>query len=119
MASIPKSQAESESTTEHDALVAAANQRFIDDADAQIQEAIAQGKFFVNCTTFDANIDPKAIFDYYAALGYGVSFPDYSHHDLSQQPAQLFGAFWSNFWNNELVPAGMKLPLRIVIGWMP
>lgn len=119
MASIPKSQAESDSTTEHDTLVAAANARFIADADVQIQEAIAQGKFWINCTTFEADLDPKAVFDYYAGLGYSVAFPDYSHHDLSQQPAQLFGAFWTNFWNNELVPKCLKVPLRIVIGWYP
>lgn len=117
MASIPKSQAESETDTAHDVLVAAANQRFIDAADAQIQEAIDQGRFFVNCTSFEADLDPKAVFDYYAGLGYQVAFPDYTSHDLSQQPAQLFGEFWINFWNNDLVPAGMKLPLRIVIGW--
>lgn len=119
MASITKSQAETDSTTEHDALVAAANQRFIDDADAQILEAIDQGKFWINCTTFEADLDPQEIFDYYANLGYSIAFPDYSHHDLSQQPAQLFGAFWTNFWNNAQVPSGMKLPLRIVIGWYP
>lgn len=117
MATIPKSQAESESTTEHDARVAAANQRFIDAADAQIQEAIDQGRFWVNCTTFEYDINPQTVFQHYADLGYKVSFPDFTTHDFSQQPAQLFGEFWINFWNNENVPANTKIPLRIVIGW--
>lgn len=117
MASIPESQANSDALIAHTALVAAANQRFIDAADIQIQEAIVQGKYWVNCETFEENIDPKALFDYYAALGYKVSFPDFTAHDLSQQPAQLFGEFWINFWNNGLIPSSTKLPLRIILGW--
>lgn len=118
MATIPRDQANTETDTAHQALVDAANARFIAAADVQIQEAIDQGKYWIQCITFEQDLDPKYIFDYYATQeGYNVAFPDYSHHDLSQQPAQLFGEFWNNFWNNERVPRCLKTPLRIVIGW--
>jgi hypothetical protein len=117
MSSITKSQAEIDAQIAHDALVAAANARFIAAADIQITEAIARGVFFANCETFETDIDPKLIYDYYAALGYKISFPDLPLHDLSQQPAQLFGEFWINFWNNGLVPKNMKHPIRIIFAW--
>lgn len=118
MASIPKSQAQTEAEAAQAALEATAAQLFIDAADAQIQEAIDQGKYFVNCLTHDENVDPKTIFDYYTNLGYGVSFPDYPQN-LALQPAQLFGEFWINYWQNNLVPRVKKYPLRFLISWKP
>ena len=117
MASITESQANADALAALAALETAANQRFIDAADAQILEAVDQGKMFATCITFEENANPKTIFDYYAALGYKISFPDFPLHDLSQQPAQLFGEFWINFWNNGMVPSNMKKPIRIIIGW--
>lgn len=119
MSSITKDQAETQADIANNALTDAANTRFIDATDIQIQKAIAQGEFFVNCECFDPNIDPKIIFDYYTNLGYGVTFPDYPTN-LMLQPAQLFGEFWINFWTNNLIPANVKTnPLRFLISWKP
>lgn len=114
--SITRSQAEIDAQTELDALTAAANARFIAAADIQIQDAIDQGKFYCSCETQD-DIDPKTIFQYYADLGYGVSFPDYPTN-LALQPAELFGAYWINFWSNGgFIPRLLKKPYRLIIAW--
>lgn len=114
--SIPRSQAEIDAQTAHDALTAAANARFIAAADIQITEAIAQGEFWVNCRTED-DIDPQTVFQHYADLGYGVWFPDYPTN-LCLQPAELFGAYWINFWSNGgFIPRLLKKPYRLIITW--
>lgn len=118
MATPTKSQAQTDAQTAEDALVAAANQLFIDNTDVAIEAAIDQGEFFVNSAAYDHNVDPRAIFDYYTNLGYSVSFPDYPQN-LALQPAQLFGEFWINYWNNNLVPNLKKYPIRFLISWKP
>jgi len=118
MATPTKSQAEADAQAAHDDLVEAACDLFIENTDLAIEAAIDQGVFFVNTSAFDKNVDPKVIFDYYTNLGYGVSFPDYPQN-LMLQPAQLFGEFWINYWQNNLVPAAQKYPLRFLISWKP
>jgi hypothetical protein len=114
--SITRSQAEIDAQAAFDAATAAANARFIAAADIQIQIAIDDGKFYVSCTTED-NIDPRTVFQYYADLGYGVSFPDYPTN-LALQPAELFGAYWINFWvNGGFIPQNLKKPYRLIISW--
>lgn len=114
--SIPRSQAEIDAQAAQDALTAEANARFIAAADIQIQTAIEQGKFYVNCETQD-DIDPRTVFQHYADLGYGVSFPDYPTN-LALQPAELFGAYWINFWTNGgFIPSRLKKPYRLIISW--
>lgn len=114
--SIPRSTAETDAQTELDTLTAAANARFIAAADIQITEAIDQGLFWCDCITTD-DIDPKTIFQYYAGLGYGVCFPDYPQN-LNLQPAELFGAYWINFWSNGgFIPRLLKKPYRLIISW--
>ena len=114
--SIPRDTAQTEAQAANDALTAAANARFIAAADIQIQTAITAGQFYVNCQTEDA-IDPHFIFQYYANLGYGVSFPDYPTN-LALQPAELFGAYWINFWTNGgFIPNHLKKPYRLIISW--
>lgn len=114
--SIPRTQAQIDAQAALDAVTAAANARFIAAADTQIQEAIDQGKFYCTCTTID-DIDPRTIFQHYADLGYGVSFPDYPTN-LALQPAELFGAYWINFWTNGgFIPRLLKKPYRLIIAW--
>lgn len=116
MSTPTRSQAQIDAQAAEDALVAAANARFILASDIQIAEAINQGKFFVNCITED-NISPRTVFQYYANLGYGVSLPDYPTN-LSLQPAELFGAYWINFWSNGgFIPQNLKKPYRFIIAW--
>jgi len=118
MSSISKSQAEIDAQIAHDALTAAANTRFITAADLQIQEAINLGKFWIECISSD-DIDPQVIFQYYADLGYGVSFPDYPvDMFLIQGPANLFGDLWVNYWaNSGFMPSSLKKPYRFMIYW--
>ncbi len=114
--SIPKSQANTESTAAHDTIVAAANAKFIAAADVQIDEAIDRGVFWVNCQTFDLEVDPKTVFMHYADLGYKVELPDYPTNRMLQ-PAELFGEFWVNYWTNSLIPRDIKKPFRMIIRW--
>lgn len=116
--SIPKSQAESEAQTANDAIVLAANTRFIAAADQQITEAIDLGVFWVNCQTFDLNVDLKTVFMHYADLGYKISLPDYPCNQMLQ-PAALFGEFWINYWTSNLYPRDVKKPFRMIISWHP
>lgn len=114
--SITRNQAEIDADAAKAIAVTAANNRFIAAADIQIQEAIDQGQFFVSCSTTD-DIDPQTVFQYYANLGYGVSFPDYPTN-LALQPAELFGAYWINFWSNGgFLPRLLKKPYRLLISW--
>lgn len=114
--SITRSQAEIDADAAKAVLVAAANARFIAAADIQIQEAIDQGQFWCSCITVD-DIDPQTVFQHYADLGYGVSFPDYPAN-LALQPAELFGAYWINFWSNGgFLPQLLKKPYRLIISW--
>jgi hypothetical protein len=113
---LPRTQAQTEAQTALDEVTAAANARFIAAADIQIQEAILQGEFWISATTTD-DIDPETVFRHYADLGYGVSFPDYPTN-LSLQPAELFGAYWINFWSNGgFIPRLLKKPYRLLISW--
>lgn len=114
--SIPRSTAETNAQIADDAIEAAANARFIAAADIQIAEAIAQGRFWVDCITTD-HIGIRTVFQYYANLGYGVSLPDYPTN-LALQPAELFGAYWINFWSNGgFLPHLIKKPYRLLITW--
>lgn len=114
--SIPRSQAETDAQAAFDTATADANARFIAAADIQIQTAVDQGKFYCSCETRD-DIDPRTVFQYYADLGYGVSFPDYPTN-LALQPAELFGAYWINFWTNGgFIPQNLKKPYRLIISW--
>ena len=116
MSTPTRSQAQIDAQAANDTLTADADARFIAAADIQIAEAIAQGKFYANCITED-DINPKTIFQYYADLGYGVSLPDYPTN-LALQPAELFGAYWINFWSNGgFIPQNLKKPYRFIIAW--
>lgn len=107
-----------DSTTDHDALVAAANQQFIDQTVVAIANATTNGKFEVFMTTFQ-NCDFNLLATYFQNLGYTVIFPDFPPFDGSQ-PAQLFGDFWIAYWDNQLIPTGMKPrnPVRMGFRWI-
>jgi hypothetical protein len=114
--SIPRSTAQTEAQTNHDADVAAANARFIAAVDQQITDAIALGFFYVNSLSAD-DIDPMVVGQYYSDLGYIVSFPDFPQN-LILQPAELFGEFWINFWTSGMqIPTNLTKPYRFIIAW--
>ena len=114
--SLTKDQANTDSTTEKAAEQADALTRYVADADALIQNAIDQGKFHATTYSYDPNLVPTDVIDYYTALGYKVGFPDYLNN-LALQPAQLFGEFWVNFWSGVQAPNPVTLPLKITLNW--
>jgi hypothetical protein len=115
MASIPKSQANSESQTAHDTILSEENQLFITTADGLIQQAIAQGKFQIDCVA-QKEVGPHDIAAYYINLGYGVAFPEYNKNHVFQ-PVNLFGEAWQQYWLNGLMPKPFHKPFRIIISW--
>lgn len=118
MSSLPASTAQSDTITAKDELIVADNANFIAQVDVQIQEAIALGRFQISATTF-GNVHPRDIVKYYGNLGYWIVFPDLIQGP-NFQPADLFGEFWVNFWDNTLTPLfKQRKPVRMVIGWSP
>lgn len=115
MASIPKSQANTDSTTAQTAIMAAEDQNFIDSVDASILEATALGKFQVSATTWE-NVDVPTVYNYYVNLGYKVSFPDIFNMQ-QPQPAELFGEPWIDFWGNGIWTKLPEGPARLLISW--
>jgi hypothetical protein len=113
MSSIPASAALAAQKAAKTAQTAADNALFICDANKQIRDAIALGKFYISSTTF-GSVNPRDIYQYYTALGYDVDFPDLIQGQRFQ-PSDLFGEFWVNFWNHTLLPPFTKGPIRIVI----
>lgn len=112
-----KATANTDAQTALDAIQAAADQAFIDDAAAAILEAIDQGKFEVSLTT-GPDVNTKAIFDYFVALGYTVTYPGQNMlaGNRQPQPAELFGEAWEEFWENGIPPA--KGPVRLTLFWV-
>jgi hypothetical protein len=99
------------------ALQATANQNFIDQAVAAISNAQAQGQQVVYMTTFQY-CDFNYLATYFQQKGYTVVFPDYAPSN-GAQPAGLFGPDWVAYWQNQLIPTGLKPqnPIRMGFAW--
>jgi hypothetical protein len=110
-----RDQANADAQTALTAIQTAENTQFIANVDAQIQEAIAQGRFEVSATT-SKNVDIQTVFEYYVNLGYMVWFPDYPTN-LNVQPVELFGQYWTDYWQHILSLYPLKNPARIIVGW--
>lgn len=115
--SITKAQAQADTTVSNDALVAADNALFIAAADVQILEAITLGKSQIQAWSF-GKVNVQQIYQYYADLGYQVAFPDIDTNP-NTSPSNLFGEFWTAFWEHQMFTAVAKNPVRILIGWYP
>jgi hypothetical protein len=111
--SIPSSQANTNSTNAKNTILSTNDQNFINAADLQILQATQLGKFEVLCVTYE-RINVKAIITYYQALGYKIYNPETYNQN---QPAELFGFFWEEFWNSVIPFYDKRKPLRIIIGW--
>lgn len=118
MASITKTQAQIDAEAAQDAIWAAANAKFIAEADIQIQQAIAQGLFFVNCQTSD-DVNPTDLFTYYTQLGYQFQFPGYSKYSQPTAPPDEFrdGFYVSAWLNTGLTRQKLEKPYRFLIIW--
>lgn len=113
MASIPKNQAYEESQDALNIITSVANQSFIEEADAAIQQAISRGEFFVSLVA-SKEVSPKDISDYYSNLGYSVGFSNFTQNGL-HNPSRLFGQAWQDYWNGGIIPKKMNKPFRVVI----
>lgn len=117
MSSVTKDQAQTDAEAALAAIYAAANAKFIADADIQIQQAIAQGLLFVNCTTSD-DVNPSDIFTYYTQLGYHVEFPDFAKNSTPTAPPDSDSGFWVSSWiNSGFSRTQLKKPYRFLIIW--
>ena len=117
MASITKTQAQTDADAAQAAIWAAANTKFIAEADIQIQQAIAQGLFFVNCQTSD-DVNPTDLFTYYTQLGYQFQFPGYSVHSQPTADPDGMGGFFVSAWlNTGLTRQKLEKPYRFLIIW--
>lgn len=107
-----------DTNTDLTALQAAANTYFIDQSALVISQQIAEGKFVAYVTTF-LDCDIKALVDYYTGLGYKVSFPDRFVLSGAQgnQPAELFGQSWEEFWEDGGIFPIPTNPVRMGISW--
>lgn len=97
-------------------IESAADQIFIDDATAAINQAIALGKFQASLTTGrDVNI--QIVHDYFVSLGYRICYPDLNalRGNYPVQSAGLFGAALDLFWQNGIHP--LKSPTRLILSW--
>lgn len=114
--SLPNKDAANASTlADLTALQAAANALFISEATDLINDAILRGVYQVSVTTFE-NCDIASIAFSFASLGYFVSFPD--HINFNDQPAQLFGQAWFEYWRTNGLPPHLKNPARMIISWL-
>jgi len=117
MSTPTKTQANAASTAAQNAIETAALNQFIADIDQLIETAESEGLFKVNIN-MAPNVDPKAVFDYFTGLGYTVTFVNTFNpaNSPSNNPAQLFGQFLIDFFNN----FGLRNPTtvyRVVISW--
>lgn len=120
--SIDRNTANADSNTALTAIQTAADTDWIASVDSQIQTAITLGQFSVTALTNSAvNLD--TVFQYYADLGYNVSFPDYANQNgntlpsIINQPSNFFGYNWTAYWQGLLTLNIVSNPARITIAW--
>ena len=117
MSSVTKTQAQIDSEAAQNAIYAAANAKFIIDADIQIQQSIAQGLYFVHCKTSD-NVNPTDLYAYYTNLGYEFHFPDFARNSKPSAPPSTDTGFWVSAWiNTGLTKQKLEHPYRFIISW--
>lgn len=109
--------ANADSLAERTALEAVANAQFIDQSAIAIENAIAQGKYWVVLTTFE-NCNILNLQNYYKGLGYCVIYPDRLNPNVNPwNPAELFGQDYFDYWNHGGWPPNMGNPVRIRLEW--
>lgn len=120
--SINRSQANANTIKSLIALQSAADAVFIASVSSQIATADALGRNEITATT-NKMMNLVNVYVYYIGLGYTVHFPDYANQHagvwpgLYNQPADLFGWLWVEYWSNEIDLYGVKNPCRLTIQW--
>lgn len=95
--------AQTDAQTAQNAATIAANDAFIETADSQIDQAVALGVFWTTCRCVDLDVDAHVVAEYYANLGYVVTFLD-----IDNQVRPWFSGCW---W---ILP---NKPFRMKISW--
>lgn len=120
--SIDRNTANANSTTAFNAIQTAADTYWIANVDSQIATAITLGQFTITAMA-DTSVNLNTVFQYYANLGYNVSFPDFANQNggflpsIINQPANLFGSNWNQYWMGLLTLSLVQTPCRISIAW--
>lgn len=120
--SIDRNTANAKSQAQVNVIQTIGDQEFIANVDAQIQTAIALGKFKITALS-NHTVSLTTVFTYYSNLGYAVTFPDYANQNgaqlpsIIQQPANYFGYNWAAYWLNTITLYGIKNPARMTIAW--
>lgn len=108
-----KAQTNAAAAAAQTALISAANAAFIVEADKVIATAVTQGKFRVLLHP-SKYVNFADICSYYQNLGYIVGTDPCPTFTFG--PAQLFGYFWDQYWNNTCMCWCPK-PCRVFISW--
>lgn len=122
--SISRSQAHNSTVIALRAKQTASDAIFIANVAIQVATADTLGQNAITATT-NKNINLTNIYMYYVTLGFNVYFPDYANQHagvwpgLYNQPADLFGWFWVDYWANKINLFGVQNPCRITLSWEP
>jgi hypothetical protein len=109
--------ANANSTTDINALQAVANNQFISQSAQAINNAIAQGLFFVVLTTFK-NCNIVDLINYYHGIGYQVILPDVHYQNAyDEAPYSFFGVDYYQWLTNSYVFGQLQNPVRIRLQW--
>jgi hypothetical protein len=117
MATPPASTVNATATAASTSIMTAIDNSFIAMADQAIADSASRGLFMVRLHLLDGMTLINVV-NYYQNLGYVVAAP--LPPNVGQQPSNLFGAFWQQYWENptfffEL--NGLYIPKEIYISW--
>lgn len=117
MSTPTKDAANAASTASQSAIDTQTFNQFVTDINQLISVAEIQGLFQVNINIAQ-NIDATELFNYFTGLGYSVVFVNVFNpaNAPSNNPAQLFGSYLEDFFNN----ANLSNPTtayRVIISW--
>lgn len=122
--SMDRNQANANTIANLTARQSVADAIFISNVNGQIATADALGKTQITAYT-NKMVNLPNLYTYFIALGYTVYFPDYANQHagvwpgLYNQPSNLFGWFWYDYWSAKLKLFGVQNPCRMTIGWSP
>jgi hypothetical protein len=97
---------------------------FIANVATQTATADALGHQQITAHT-NKNVNLVNLYLYYTLLGYDVYFPDYANMHSGKwpgtynQPADLFGWLWVDYWSDRINLFGVENPCRMTISWSP
>jgi hypothetical protein len=99
-------------------LQAIANNQFIYQSYQAINNAVAQGLFFVVLTTF-LNCNLVNLINYFRALGYTVILPDVHYQNAGDNaPYSFYGVDYYQWLTNSYIFGQLQNPVRLRLEWL-